>query len=49
MMATRFPNTTSTGAIPIFAYITIIVFIYFFTKDSQTGENKWGANPKDLA
>ena len=32
------------GLIP---YIGAIVLVVFFVKDSQPGENKWGANPKE--
>ncbi|MBR5493569.1 MAG: DUF805 domain-containing protein [Alistipes sp.] len=32
------------GLVP---YIGAIVLIVFFVKDSQPGENKWGANPKE--
>ena len=32
------------GFIP---YIGALVLLVFFVKDSQPGENKWGANPKE--
>ena len=32
------------GFIP---YIGVIILFVFFVKDSQPGENKWGANPKE--
>ena len=28
-------------------YIGVIILLVFFVKDSQPGENKWGANPKE--
>ena len=28
-------------------YIGVIILFVFFVKDSQPGENKWGANPKE--
>lgn len=28
--------------------LVFLLYVYFFTRDSQPGENKWGANPKEL-
>ena len=28
-------------------YIGVVILFVFFVKDSQPGENKWGANPKE--
>ncbi|MDO4219243.1 MAG: DUF805 domain-containing protein [Synergistaceae bacterium] len=35
-------------ALFIFPIAIILAYFYFFTRDSQACENKWGANPKEL-
>ncbi len=37
-------------ACALFALVLVVIFayFYFFTRDSQPGENKWGANPKEI-
>ena len=32
------------GLIP---FVGVVILLVWFSKDSQTGENKWGANPKE--
>lgn len=33
--------------IPIAGLVVAILFLIWFCRDSQPGENKWGANPKE--
>lgn len=41
-------KTNVLGTICFMAYfVSIICFLVLFLKDSQPGENKWGANPKE--
>ena len=41
-------KTNVLGTICFMAYfVSIICFLVLFLKDSQLGENKWGANPKE--
>ncbi len=35
-------------ALFILPLVVILAYFYFFTRDSQPGENKWGANPKEI-
>ncbi|MBW2658372.1 MAG: DUF805 domain-containing protein [Deltaproteobacteria bacterium] len=34
--------------VPIVNFIGIFVILYFFTRDSQPGENQYGPNPKEV-
>ena len=35
------------AVIPIAGLVVAILFLIWFCRDSQPGENKWGANPKE--
>lgn len=35
------------SVIPIANFVVAILFLIWFCRDSQPGENKWGANPKE--
>jgi len=37
------------GIVPLVNFIGVFVLIYFCTKDSQPGENRYGRNPKELS